>query len=90
MESYNTKGTCTRQILFEVNNNILTDLKFAGGCSGNLKGIARLVVGRDIDGIIEILKGIQCKNGTSCPDQISLALLDYKTRMSAPPAGQGS
>lgn len=80
MESFNTKGTCARQILFVVNNNILTDLRFAGGCGGNLKGIAKLVVGRNIDDVIEALAGIQCRNGTSCPDQLAAALTDYKAK----------
>ena len=83
MDSYNTKGTCSRQILYEVENNILRDLKFAGGCGGNLKGIAKLVVGRDINGIITDLKGIQCRNGTSCPDQLAAALIEYQSRSGA-------
>ncbi|MCL2751885.1 MAG: TIGR03905 family TSCPD domain-containing protein [Firmicutes bacterium] len=82
MESYNTKGTCSRQIIFEVENNILKDLKFAGGCSGNLKGISRLVIGRDIQSIIADLKGIQCRNGTSCPDQLAAALTEYNFNQS--------
>jgi uncharacterized protein (TIGR03905 family) len=78
MELYNTKGTCARQIIFEIQDNKLIDLKFAGGCSGNLKGITKLVMGKDIDYIIEALEGIVCRNGTSCPDQLSKALLDYR------------
>lgn len=80
MELYNTKGTCARQIIFEVKDHKLTDLKFAGGCSGNLKGITKLVLGKDIDYIIEALQGIVCRNGTSCPDQLSKALAEYKDR----------
>ena len=79
MESYRTFGTCARQILFEVDENeVLTDLKFLGGCAGGLQALARLSIGKPIDYIIEVCKGIQCKNGTSCPDQLATALLAYK------------
>lgn len=78
MAIYRTKGSCSREIIFNVSSdNILTDLKFLGGCSGNLQAISRLVVGKNIDEIIPTLKGIQCKNGTSCPDQLATALSDY-------------
>lgn len=78
MELFNTRGTCAKQIIYEVKDNVLVDLKFAGGCSGNLKGIEKLVIGKDIDYIIDVLKGIICRNGTSCPDQLSKALFEYK------------
>lgn len=80
MELYYTRGTCARQILFEVEDNKLIDVKFAGGCTGNLIGISRLIIGQDIDYIIEKLQGVVCKNGTSCPDQLSKALMEYKQR----------
>lgn len=79
MPTYRTQGSCSREIIFQVNDkNELTDVKFLGGCSGNLQGIAKLVKGKDIDYIIETLKGIRCKNGTSCPDQLAKALISYK------------
>lgn len=80
MEHFNTRGTCARQIIFEVKDNILTDIKFAGGCSGNLSGLSRLLIGQDIDQIIPKLQGIVCRNGTSCPDQLALALIEYKQK----------
>ncbi|HEY8390577.1 MAG TPA: TIGR03905 family TSCPD domain-containing protein [Clostridia bacterium] len=80
MELYNTKGTCARQIIFDVKDNKLIDLKFAGGCSGNLRGITQLVIGQDIDYVIDKLQGIVCRNGTSCPDQLSKALMEYKQK----------
>ena len=83
MESFNTKGTCARQIIYDVKDDRVTDVKFAGGCSGNLKGISKLVIGRNVDEVIEIFRGITCKNGTSCPDQLSLALMDYKAKQAA-------
>lgn len=83
MPIYRTRGTCSREIIYTVEDNILTDVKFIGGCSGNLQALSRLTVGHDIDEIIPILKGIRCKNDTSCPDQLSKALLEYKAAQKA-------
>lgn len=81
MEIYNTAGTCSRQIIFRVDEeNRISDVKFIGGCSGNLQGIARLVEGQNIDDIIAKLKGIICRSGTSCPDQLARALIKYKEK----------
>ncbi|MBQ2712540.1 MAG: TIGR03905 family TSCPD domain-containing protein [Clostridia bacterium] len=79
MAIYRTQGTCSKEIIFHVDDNgILTDLKFLNGCSGNLQGVSRLCVGKHIDEIIAKLQGIQCRNKTSCPDQLAQALLQYK------------
>ena len=81
MESFRTNGTCSRQILYNVGEDeVVTELRFIGGCGGNLQGISRLVVGKRIDDVVPLLKGIRCKNGTSCPDQLTLALNDYKAK----------
>lgn len=79
MESYKTVGTCSREILFDVKDNKITELKFIRGCSGNTQGVAKLAIGRDIDEVIALLQGINCRNGTSCPDQLAKALLEYKS-----------
>lgn len=78
MYIYHTKGTCSRQIVLDISNNIIKDVKFIGGCSGNLQGISKLVIGEQIDNVISKLKGINCRNGTSCPDQLAKALEEYK------------
>ncbi|NLK95392.1 MAG: TIGR03905 family TSCPD domain-containing protein [Clostridiales bacterium] len=79
MNTYNTSGTCSRQITFDVENSIIKNVNFLGGCSGNLQGISKLVEGMNIDEAISKLKGIDCNGrGTSCPDQLSLALIKYK------------
>ena len=84
MQTYLTKGTCSRQILFDVTpDNKITNVKFIGGCSGNLQGISKLVEGKDIDEVIETLKGIKCRGNTSCPDQLSKALTEYKQKVTA-------
>ena len=75
MFTYSTKGTCSRQILFNVDeNNKMHNVRFIGGCGGNLQGIAKLVEGKDIDEVAALLAGIRCRNNTSCPDQLALAL----------------
>ena len=84
MSIYRTKGTCSREIYYTIDSNdIITDLKFIGGCSGNLQGLAKLVMGTDYKQVIGKLAGIRCKNNTSCPDQLSKALNDYKEKQAA-------
>ncbi len=79
MFTYSTKGTCSRQILFNVDEeNKLRDVRFIGGCSGNLQGVSRLVEGKDINEVENLLAGIRCKGTTSCPDQLSKAIGEYK------------
>ena len=84
MFTYSPTGTCSRQILFDVDsNNKMHNVRFIGGCSGNLQGIARLVEGRDIDEVENILKGVRCKGNTSCPDQLARAIAAYKAQKSS-------
>ena len=77
MNIYNTSGTCSRQILFDVSNGKVKNVKFIGGCSGNLQGIAKLVENKPVEEVISLLSGIQCRSNTSCPDQLSKALKHY-------------
>lgn len=74
--TYKTFGTCSRKIDFDIDENgCLRNVKFTGGCNGNLKGIGALVEGMKKDEVIERLKGINCNGkGTSCPDQLAKAL----------------
>lgn len=79
MFTYSTVGTCSRQIIFDVDEqNTLRNVRFIGGCGGNLQGISRLVEGKTIDEVESLLVGIKCRNGTSCPDQLSKAITEYK------------
>ena len=72
---YKTKGTCSTQIDLELDGNIVHNVKFTGGCNGNLKGISSLVVGMKAEDAIARLKGIKCGfKPTSCPDQLARAL----------------
>ena len=72
---YLTTGTCSRIIDFEVENGIVKDVVFTGGCHGNLQGIGALVKGMKIEDVISKLEGIRCREKpTSCPDQLAQAL----------------
>ncbi|HJC49001.1 MAG TPA: TIGR03905 family TSCPD domain-containing protein [Candidatus Anaerostipes avistercoris] len=76
---YKTKGTCSSAIEFEIEDGILTDIKFIGGCQGNTTGVAALAKGLPVQEVIDKLSGIQCGfRGTSCPDQLSRALKQYE------------
>ena len=72
---YKTHGTCSRLIKVEVEDGIITDCAFVGGCSGNTQGVAALVKGMRTEDAIVKIKGLKCGfKGTSCPDQLALAL----------------
>ena len=74
---YRTSGTCSRSIYIDVEDGIVKDVEFYGGCNGNLKGIAALVKGMKAEDVIEKVKGIKCGvKGTSCPDQLACTLED--------------
>ena len=73
---YVTCGTCSRLITIDVDAaGIIRNLSFLGGCSGNLQGISKLIVGMKVEDAISRLRGIDCSGrGTSCPDQLSIAM----------------
>lgn len=76
---YTPVGVCSRKIYIEVEDDIIKDVAFLGGCSGNTQGVARLSVGRSIDEVIGLLEGIKCgPKSTSCPDQLAKALKQIK------------
>ena len=76
---YKTKGTCSQKIFFDLENGKVTNVQFLGGCNGNLKGIAALVEGMDMDEVISRVEGIRCgMKNTSCPDQLAQALKEAK------------
>ena len=80
MITYSTRGTCSKQIIFDIDEeHKIRNVKFIGGCSGNLQGLARLVEGKTPDEIVPVLEGIRCKQNTSCPDQLAQALKPYLT-----------
>lgn len=73
--TYKTKGTCSTQIDFDIEDNKLHNVSYIGGCNGNLKAVSSLVEGQDVENVISRLKGIKCGfKQTSCGDQLSKAL----------------
>ena len=75
MYKYKTKGTCSTEIDFEVEDNKIKNISFKGGCNGNLQGISSLVIGMNVNDVIEKLEGTNCNGrGTSWPDQLAKAL----------------
>ena len=76
---YTTRGTCSREIYFDIEDGKLKNVEFIGGCNGNLKGIGSLVEGMDVDEVIARLEGTTCGGKpTSCPDQLANALKEAK------------
>lgn len=79
MYKYTTRGTCSREILFDIEGDSIKEVHFVGGCMGNTQGISALIKGMKVDDAISKLKGIDCGGrGTSCPDQLAIALEQYK------------
>lgn len=75
--NYRTQGTCARSISFDLEDGIVKNISFEGGCNGNLKGISALAEGKTADEVIASLSGIRCGfKSTSCPDQLARALKD--------------
>ena len=73
--TYKTQGTCSRKITFDLEDGIVKNVKFEGGCNGNLKGISALVEGKEAEEVIKTISGITCGfKSTSCPDQLARAL----------------
>ncbi len=73
--SYRTQGVCSQQINLHIDGNVITNVKFIGGCNGNLKAISKLVDGMTVEQIEAKLKGNTCNmKPTSCADQLCLAV----------------
>ena len=72
---YKTSGTCARMVILDIEDGVVTDCSFVGGCAGNTKGVATLVKGMKTEDVVEKLKGIRCGfKTTSCPDQLARAV----------------
>ena len=72
---YKTSGTCSRMVVVDVEDGVITDCRFVGGCAGNTQGVAALVIGLRAEDAIAKIKGIKCGlKPTSCPDQLAKAL----------------
>jgi uncharacterized protein (TIGR03905 family) len=76
---YHTRGVCPPEIHFKLSHDILKDIRFVGGgCPGNAQLVARLIEGKSISEALDYLTGIDCRDGTSCPDQLASAILAAK------------
>ena len=78
---YKTNGVCSSKILFDLEDGVVNNIRFIGGCSGNTQGVAALANGKPADEVISILQGIRCGfKPTSCPDQLAKALIAAKEK----------
>ena len=80
MYVHRNHGTCSQAVEIEMDGDIIRSVHFIGGCTGNTQGVARLAAGMNIDEAISRLEGIQCRGGTSCPDQLAQALKEIKAK----------
>jgi uncharacterized protein (TIGR03905 family) len=81
--TFTTQGTCAKFIDIELDGDIVVEVRFIGGCHGNLQAVSRLIQGERIDRVIEVLRGIVCRSGTSCSDQLARALEATKLSMAS-------
>lgn len=79
---FTPKGVCSKEFIFDIEDDIVQSVKIVGGCAGNAIGISKLVEGMKIEEVIERLKGVPCGyRGTSCPDQLATALEELMKNM---------
>ncbi len=72
--NYKTNGVCSKEIQFDIEDGIVKNVTFIGGCRGNTQGVARLAEGMSAEEIVKRLKGIECRGDNSCPNQLALAV----------------
>lgn len=81
--NYKTSGTCSQEISFDIEGNVITNIHFVGGCNGNLKAISKLLEGQTVEYIEEKLLGNKCgMRDTSCADQLAKAVRKALTETS--------
>ena len=79
---FKPQGVCSKEMIIELDGDIVKNVKIVGGCAGNTVGVSKLIQGMEIDEAIKRLKGIPCGfRTTSCPDQLSIALEEAKNNM---------
>lgn len=77
---YRTRGVCSREILFDIEDGKVYNVRFTGGCNGNTQGLSKLVEGMEADEVVRRLRGVDCNGrGTSCPDQLAAAIEQAKS-----------
>ena len=81
---YKTNGVCASRILFDLDGDTVSNIRFIGGCSGNTQGVSLLANGMNVDEVIARLRGVRCgMKPTSCPDQLAQALIAAKEQQKA-------
>ncbi|MCR5824548.1 MAG: TIGR03905 family TSCPD domain-containing protein [Lachnospiraceae bacterium] len=71
---YKTQGVCSKEIRFDIEDGIVKNVTFIGGCKGNTQGVGRLAEGMKAEDIVARLKGIKCRDDNSCPNQLAIAV----------------
>ena len=78
---YKTKGTCSSKIRLDINDGVVTNVVYTGGCDGNLKAISKLVAGQNVDDIVAMMEGHTCgRRSTSCVDQMTKAIREAQAK----------
>ena len=77
MFNYRTRGTCSTDMDLEIRDGVITHCEIHNGCRGNTQGPAAMVIGQKAEDVAAKLEGIQCRGGTSCPDQLAKAIRAY-------------
>ena len=72
--TYTCQGVCSKEIHFDIEDGIVKNVVFVGGCRGNTQGVARLSEGMKAEEVVKRLKGVECRGQTSCPDQFAKAV----------------
>ena len=83
MFHYRPRGTCSTDIALEIRDGIITHCVFTNGCRGNTQGLAAMVIGQNADEVAAKLEGIECRGGTSCPDQLAKAIHAYQNQIAS-------
>ena len=82
--TYKTQGTCSSEIVFDYDGEKVTNVRFMGGCNGNLQAVSKLTDGKTPDEIAALIGGIRCGfKSTSCPDQLARAVTEAKRKFDA-------
>ena len=77
---YHPRGTCSTAMELEIRDGVITHCRIINGCKGNTQGLAKMVIGQNAEEVAKKLEGIQCRGGTSCPDQLARAIRAYSAQ----------
>lgn len=75
--SFKPRGVCATEMIIQEDDGVIVNVKIINGCRGNTQAVSKLLVGMSLEEAVKRLEGIQCHNGTSCPDQLAKGIKDY-------------